>query len=108
MTNVEFKTLLTEAFKAHTFMRDRNYHTVNELLYVLEHDIRFKGTDFNISLSKLNSGWWSIPGLDAFVDVHTRGMWFNDDTVEFEIDEFEFDGKMLKTNCITVYEREEE
>lgn len=107
MTNAEFKKLLTEAFKTHTFMRDRNYHTVNELLYVLEHDSRFKGADFNISLVKLNSGWWSIPGLDAFVDVHTRGMWFDDNAVEFEIDEFEFEGNVFKTNCITIYERED-
>lgn len=106
MTNVEFKTKLIEAFKSHMFMKDRDYHTVNELLYVLEHDSRFNGEDFNISISKLNSGWWSIPCLDAFVDIHTRGMWFNDDTVEFEIDEFEFEEKMIKTNCITIYERE--
>lgn len=106
MTNVEFKTKLIEAFKTHMFMKDRDYHTVNELLYVLEYDSGFNGEDFNISISKLNSGWWSIPCLDAFVDIHTRGMWFNDETVEFEIDEFEFEGKMIKTNCITVYERE--
>ena len=106
MTNVEFKEKLNEAFKMHMFMKDRDHHTVNELLYVLEHDSRFNGEDFNISMSKLNSGWWSIPSLDAFVDIHTRGMWFNDDAVGFEIDEFEFEGKMIKTNCITIYERE--
>jgi len=106
MTNVEFKEKLIEAFKTHMFMKDRDHHTVNELLYILEHDSRFNGEDFNISMSKLNSGWWSIPCLDAFVDIHTRGMWFNDDTVEFEVDEFEFEGNMIKTNCITIYERE--
>lgn len=106
MTNTEFKEKLIEAFKTHMFMKDRDYHTVNELLYVLEHDSRFNGEDFNISISKLNSGWWSIPTLDAFVDIHARGMWFDDDAVEFEIDEFEFEGKMIKTNCITIYERE--
>ena len=108
MTNVEFKTKLIEAFKTHMFMKDRDYHTVNELLYVLERDSRFNGEDFNISICTLEKVWWSIPCLDAFVDIKTRGTWFNDEFVEFEIDEFEFEGKMIKTNCITVYEREEE
>lgn len=107
MTNREFKKKLIEAFKTHIFMKDRDYHTVNELLYVLEHDSRFNGEDFNISISKLNSGWWSVPSLNAFVDTHTRGMWFDDDAIQFEIDEFDFDGKIMKVNCITVYEREE-
>ena len=106
MTNVEFKEKLDEAFKSHTLMKNRNYHTVNELLYVLEHDDRFNSTDFNISIKTLDNSWWSIPGLDAFVDIKTRGTWFDDDAVEFEIDEFEFDGKVIKVNCITVYERE--
>lgn len=106
MTSVEFKEKLNEAFKSHMFMKDRNYHTVNELLYVLEHDDKFNGEDFNVSISTSNNNWCSIPGLDAFVNIQTRGIWFNDDAVEFEIDEFEFDGRVLKVNCITVYERE--
>lgn len=106
MTNVEFKELLKAAFKTHMFMKDREHHTVNELLYVLEHDSRFNKEDFNISIAALENSWWSIPCLDAFVDIKTRGIWFNDDAVEFEIDEFEFDGQMIKVNCITVYERE--
>ena len=108
MTNVEFNKLLKEAFESHSLMRNRDYHTINELLYVLEYDSRFKGTDFNISISKFDNSWWSIPGLDAFVNMKTRGIWFDDNAIEFEIDEFEFDGKMIKVNCITVYERGEE
>ena len=103
MTNQEFKTKLTEAFKTHLFMKDRDYHTVNELLYVLERDSRFNGEDFNISICTLENSWWSIPCLDAFVDVKTRGIWFNDANVEFEIE----DCGEEKYNCITVYEREE-
>lgn len=101
MTNQEFKTKLTEAFKTHIFMQDRDYHTVNELLYVLEHDSRFNGEDFNISIKPFEDDWWSIPCLDAFVDIKTRGIWFNDDGVEFEV---EYCGD-VKFNCITVYER---
>ena len=41
--------------------------------------------------------------MDAFVDVKTRGIWFNDANVEFEIE----DCGEEKYNCITVYEREE-
>ena len=101
MNNTEFKIKLTEAFKTHIFMKDRDYHTVNELLYVLEHDSRFNGKDFNISIKTFENSWWSIPCLDAFVDVKTRGIWFNDDGVEFEVEECGEE----KYNCITVYER---
>ena len=103
MTSQEFKTKLTEAFKTHLLMKDRDYHTVNELLYVLEHDSRFNGEDFNISICKLDGGWSCIPCLDAFVDVKGRGIWFNDASVEFEVEECGEE----KYNCITVYEREE-
>ena len=101
MTNTEFKTKLAEAFKTHMFMQDQDYHTVNELLYVLEHDARFGKADFNISIRTVDNNWWSIPTLEAFVDVKTRGIWFNDSDVEFEIEEC--DG--AKYNCITVYEK---
>ena len=55
MNNTEFKTKLAEVFKTHMFMKDRNYHTVNELLYVLEHDVRFGKEDFNISIKALDN-----------------------------------------------------
>ena len=101
MTNTEFKIKLAKAFKTHMFMQNRDYNTVNELLYVLEHDSRFGKEDFNISIKTINNNWWSIPTLEAFVDVKTRGIWFNDSDVEFEIEEC---GKE-KFNCITVYEK---
>ena len=101
MTQIEFKTKLTEAFKTHMFMKDRDYHTVNELLYVLQHDNRFNGEDFNVSIKTFGYSWLSIPCLDAFVDVKTRGVWFNDDGVEFEVEEYDD----MKFNCVTVYER---
>ena len=103
MTNQDFKTKLTEAFKTHIFMQDRDHHTVNELLYVLEHDSRFGKQDFNISICTLDNSWSSIPCLDAFVNIKTRGIWFNDASVEFEVEEFGNE----KYNCITIYEREE-
>ena len=104
MTQTEFKTKLIEAFKTHMFMKDRDYHTVNELLYVLEHDSRFDKKDFNISIGLTDSNWCSIPCLDAFVNVATRGIWFRDDDVEFEVEEFGEE----KYNCITIYEYESE
>lgn len=100
MTQTEFKTKLTEAFKTHMFMKNRNYHTVNELLYVLEHHSGFGKEDFNIMIKTIDSQWWCIPCLDAFVDVKTRGIWFNDADVEFEVEECDEE----KYNCITVYE----
>ena len=100
MTQAEFKTKLTEAFKTHMFMKDRDHHTINELLYVLEHHVEFNGEDYNISICNLGGYWTSIPCMDAFVSVQVRGMWFNDAEVEFEIEEFGEE----KYNCITVYE----
>lgn len=102
MTSAEFKTKLTEAFKTHMFMKDRDCHAVNELLYVLEHDSRFEGADFNISICTIGGYWTSIPCLDAFVTVQIREMWFNDTEVEFEVEEVGAE----KYNCITIYERE--
>lgn len=99
---MDFKKELTLAFKTHMFMKDRDCHTVNELLYVLEHDSGFNGEDFNISIKTLENEWWSIPYLGAFVTVALRGMWFNDAEVEFEIEECGEE----KYNCITVYECE--
>ena len=104
MTSVEFNAKLAKAFKAHMFMSDREHHTVNELLYVLEHDSAFNGEDFNISICTTEDRWWSIPCLDAFVDIKTRGVWFNDAEVEFEVEEFD----EAKYNCVTVYERKKE
>lgn len=101
MTNTEFKTKLTEAFKTHMFMKDRDYHTVNELLYVLKYDEVFRKEDFNISIKTTDNRWPCIPCLDAFVDIKTLGIWFNDEDVEFEVEEFEGS----KFNCITIYER---
>ena len=102
MINTEFKTKLTEAFKTHLFMKDRDYHTVNELLYVLLGDSRFDYEDFNISICTLKGNWLCIPTLEAFVTVRDRGIWFNDASVEFEIEECEEE----TYNCITIYERE--
>lgn len=102
MTNTEFKTKLTETFKTHMFTKSRDYHTVNELMYVLEHDSRFNREDFNISIRKLNGEWWSIPTLDSFVSIPCLSVWFDDEYVEFEVEECGEE----KYNCITVYERE--
>ncbi len=95
-----FQEKIKQAFKTHMFMQDRDYHTVNELLYILEHDVRFNKEDFNISIKIINNNWCSIPTLEAFVDVKTRGIWFNDNEVEFEIEEFDKE----KFNCITIYQ----
>ena len=104
MTNDEFKAKLTDAFKTHMFMIDREAHTINELLYVLERHSGFGQEDFNISILTLENHWLAIPSLDAFVNVQTRGMWFKDTEVEFEVEECGEE----KYNCITVYERKKE
>ena len=95
-----FQEKIKQAFKTHMFMQDRDYHTVNELLYILEHDVRFNKEDFNISIKMIKNSWCSIPTLEAFVDVKTRGIWFNDSEIEFEIEECDKE----KFNCITIYQ----
>lgn len=103
MTNMEFKTKLIKAFKTHMFVKGRDHHTLNELMYVLQHDSRFDGEDFNISIRKRNGEWWCIPSLDFFVSIPCLSVWFDDEYVEFELEECGEE----KYNCITVYEREE-
>ena len=102
MTQNEFRTNLEKAFKTHIFMKDRDKHTINELLYVLEHNNAFKDMDFNISVVGFNGDWLAIPTLDAFVNVDTRAIWFEDNKVEFEVEKFGEE----QYNCITIYESE--
>ena len=104
MTPEEFKVKLKWSFANHPQMCGRSNHTVNELLYVLGHDTQFADKEFNISVSKTNNSFCSIPGTDVFVDIHTRSVRFNDDSVEFEIEDLEYDGKTIKINCLSVYE----
>jgi hypothetical protein len=104
MTNQEFKAKLTEVFKAHMFMDARSRHTVNELLWVLRYDGRFDGENFNISISMLDGAWRCIPSIDFFVDIASLSVWFEDERVEFEVE----DCGDEKYNCITVYECKKE
>lgn len=103
MTQNQFKENLTKAFGVHMFMKKRNNHTVNELMYILRYDNAFKDMDFNISIRKLNGEWWTIPSIDAFVTIPCLSVWFVDEFVEFEIEECGEE----KYNCITVYESED-
>ena len=103
MTNVEFKTTLAKAFSTHMFMNKRERHTVNELLYVLRRHAEFGSKDYNISIRKTNGEWWCIPTLDSFVSIPCLSIWFEDEYVEFEVEECGEE----KYNCITIYESEE-
>ena len=103
MNNERFRVVLSNAFKSHMLMKDRGVHTVNELLYILEHHDDFKFKDYSISIKRLDDIWVGISTLKSFVDVKTRGIWFKDSEIEFEVDESED----MKFNCITIYESEE-
>lgn len=100
--STEFTEKLKEAFKSHVLMANRDCHTINELLYVLEHDSKFNSEDFNISITTLNGGWVSIPSLKAFVSTRYRAMWFDDIEIKFNVEEFGDEN----INCITLRERE--
>ena len=113
MTNAEFRKLLTETFDGHMFMKDRDYHTVNELLHVLRYDEKLSVLErVNISVITSAGECVCIPCLDAFVNIKTLGVWFEDIAVELETDEFVDDsfedcaGEVLRFDNITVYERE--
>ena len=103
MTQNEFRTKLTKAFGVHMFMNKRTKHTVNELLYILKHHKEFVGKDYNISIHRKNGEWWTIPTLDAFVSIPCLSVWFEDELVEFEVEEFDEE----TYNCITIFESEE-
>ena len=104
MTNTEFKQKLSEAFQSHTLMKGREYHTINELLYVIENTEELKKENCNIAIRTLDQRSVCIPCMDAFVDIKTRGIWFNDADIEYEVDEYEG----TKFGCVTVYERKTE
>ena len=107
MTNAEFNKLLREVFENHTLMKNRDYHTVNELIHMLRYDDKLRDLErVNINVIKADGNCLCIPHLEAFVDVKSLGVWFEDISVEFEIEEFEVDDEMLKFSNITVYERE--
>ena len=88
MNTTEFRTLIHEAFESHTAFDGRNHHTVNELMYILEHDDRFKDFNFNISVES-HRQWTCIPALECFVPTKIREVRFYDNEVEFEDDEWD-------------------
>ena len=113
MTNSEFNKLLGEVFEGHCLMRGRDYHTVNELIYMLRYDDKLRELErVSVNVIKSDGSCLCIPCLEAFIDVKTLGIWFADISVEFEIDEFEVDSldgdglEMAEFICITVYESE--
>jgi hypothetical protein len=107
MNNTEFRALLQEVFNDHILMKGRSYHTVNELLHVLRYDDKLKDLQgVNISIYLADGRCICIPCLDAFVDIQTLRVWIEDARIEFEVDEFEYEGEMRRYDNISVYERE--
>ena len=108
MTNVEFNKLLQEVFESYSFMKGRDYHTVNELMYVLRYNDKLRDLErVSVNIIKADGSCMCIPCLEAFVDVKSLGIWFEDVSVELEIDEFEDDeGEMLEFRTVVVYESE--
>ena len=107
MTSVEFRTLLKEVFEEHCLMKGREEHSVNELLYALRYEEKLQGLQgVNISIIKTDGRCMCIPCLSAYVPVRDLAIWFYDNAVEFETDEFEDDGETKRFDNITVYERE--
>ena len=100
MNTNEFRTLIHEAFKSHSIFNGRDWHSLNELLYILESDERFKDFNFNISVES-NRHWTCIPALDCFVPTKLRAVEFYDNEIEFEDDED--DG--VHYHNITIHER---
>lgn len=108
MTSAEFKKLIEEVFEDHTLMKGRDYHTVNELLHVLRYDDKLRDMErVCVNITKADGSCLCIPCLEAFVDVKSLGIWFEDMAVEFEVDEFpDDDGEMLTFRTVVVYEKE--
>lgn len=107
MTNAEFRKLLTGVFDSYRFMKNRDYHTVNELLHVLRYEEKLSDLErVGINVIKKDGTCLCIPHREAFVDVATLGIWFADISVEIDFDEFEVDDEMLEFITIVVYESE--
>ena len=87
MNTTEFRTLIHEAFEDHTIFNGRDWHSVNELLFLLQDDERFKDFKFNVSV-ETDKHWTCIPALDCFVPNKIRAVTFYDDEIEYEQDEF--------------------
>ena len=105
--NYTCRDISTSIFDAFPLARSVELH----LCAIIENDgVVIVGNIFvvccnnNISICKKNGEWWSIPSLDVFVAIPILSVWFEDECVEFEVEEFGEE----KFNCITVYESEEE
>ena len=107
MNEKEFVALLKEVFNTHMFMSKRDYHSVNELMYVLRSDVRLKEFNFNITIIKADGDCYCIPSIDAFVNIDTLAVWFDDDKIEYEHDYVDDNGFLFYFDSITVYEKEE-
>ena len=105
MTNEKFRELLQKVFAKHMFMKDRNYHSINELLYCMRDDLELYDYNFNISIQRTNGEFVCIPTIHAFVNLDTLGIWFNDDEVEYEKEDVDCGDASVTFDCITIYEK---
>lgn len=94
----ELQTNILKNFKSHTTMKDRDHHTINELLYILSNDLYFAGANISISIKTEEHRWYCIPDINAFVPIFIRSFWFNDN--ELKIDEEYIDD--ISYTCITI------
>lgn len=106
MKSTEFKKLLKDVFESHTLMKGRDYHTVNELLHCMRYDERLKDFNFNISVIRVDDEYHCIPSIDAFVNIGTLSVWFDDDSIEYEHEFVDDRGYLFYFDCITIRERE--
>ena len=105
MTNEKFRELLSKVFAKHMFMKDRNCHTINELLYCMRDDLELYDYNFNISIQRANGQFVCIPTIHAFVTVDVLGIWFNDNEVEYERENVDCGDASVTFDCITIYEK---
>ena len=82
---------------------DRDNHTLNELLFVLNFSSNFKDMNINISIKTQDDNWICVPTIDSFVPVRYRDFHFNISDIEYERETV---GEEFYDN-ITIYESEE-
>ena len=104
MTEKEFKELLREVFDSHTLMKNKEHHTVNELLHCLRYDEKMKEFNFNINVIRSNGDCISIPTIDAFVNLGTLSVWFDYDSIEYEHDYIDDRGFLFYFDYLTITE----
>lgn len=93
MTKEEFVSRFQESCKDSLLFKNKEVYTVNELLFILANNKEIGIPDFFC----VSIGNTLIPCLDAFVNVETRAIKFNINSIEYD--------EEIDPNALTIAKR---